>query len=342
MSTNRRTAGTPQDRTVACAPPVAEHAPAARRVCVTAPSRLHFGMFSFGRAGVRQFGGVGAMIDAPVLELRISPSECFQAQGVLADNVASVVERLCAAGWFDAPPSCLVRVESAPPRHVGLGSGTQLALAVAAGLCAYLGRASPDVETLARATMRGRRSAIGLHGFARGGLLVESGKLGGGEISPLAARVELPASWRFVLLRPRGEEGLSGEAERRAFQRLPPVPVERTERLMFLAHEELLPAAAAGDFPRFSAALYEFNREAGWCFAAQQGGPFASARVRHIVDEVRALGAGGAAQSSWGPTVAVVLPDLAAAHALISRLSGADLEITIAAANNHGARVTMV
>ena len=40
-----------------------------RTVLITAPSRLHFGMLSFGHAEERQFGGVGAMIDAPGLRL---------------------------------------------------------------------------------------------------------------------------------------------------------------------------------------------------------------------------------------------------------------------------------
>ncbi len=42
---------------------------------VTTPSRLHFGMFSFGRAETRQFGGVGAMISAPGIRLTVRPAQ---------------------------------------------------------------------------------------------------------------------------------------------------------------------------------------------------------------------------------------------------------------------------
>ena len=44
-----------------------------RLVHVTAPSRLHFGLWSLAAARGRQFGGVGAMIDKPGLRLTIEP-----------------------------------------------------------------------------------------------------------------------------------------------------------------------------------------------------------------------------------------------------------------------------
>ncbi len=42
-------------------------------VHVRTPCRLHFGMFSFGHANSAQFGGVGAMIEPPNVEVTISP-----------------------------------------------------------------------------------------------------------------------------------------------------------------------------------------------------------------------------------------------------------------------------
>ena len=48
------------------------------------------------------------------------------------------VECLAQAGWFASPPGCSIDVVRAPRSHVGLGSGTQLALATALGLAAFL------------------------------------------------------------------------------------------------------------------------------------------------------------------------------------------------------------
>jgi beta-ribofuranosylaminobenzene 5'-phosphate synthase len=314
-----------------------------RTVEIVAPSRLHFGMLSFGQPGVRQFGGVGAMVDAPGLRLAIDSAATFSAGGALAERVRRVVEHLVAAGWFRSPPNCRIDVTHAPRPHVGLGSGTQLALSVAAGLNAWLGRPELSAAELARATHRSERSAIGVHGFSRGGLLVEAGKLRPEEISPLVARVELPAAWRFVLLCPAGETGLSGDRERQAFERLPPVPEEVTARLCRLVLAELLPAAATADFDAFSEALARFGRLAGNCFASQQAGSFASPRVAALVERLARFGVRGVAQTSWGPTVAALVLHEAAATELVRWIqaddNGRDIESTIAAPASTGARI---
>ena len=66
----------------------------ARTIEITTPSRLHFGMFSFGRTDVRQFGGVGVMIDQPGVHLRITPAVKFAAMGSMQQRTAAVVDRL--------------------------------------------------------------------------------------------------------------------------------------------------------------------------------------------------------------------------------------------------------
>jgi hypothetical protein len=55
-----------------------------RSVSVTAPSRLHFGLWSLASAAGRQFGGVGAMIDEPGIRLVINPAAELSATGPLA------------------------------------------------------------------------------------------------------------------------------------------------------------------------------------------------------------------------------------------------------------------
>src|SRR4051794_19352028 len=43
------------------------------------PSRLHFGLLSWGSESSRQFGGVGLMIDAPGLEIHAEPAGSWRA-----------------------------------------------------------------------------------------------------------------------------------------------------------------------------------------------------------------------------------------------------------------------
>ncbi|MCO6456660.1 MAG: hypothetical protein J5I93_15285, partial [Pirellulaceae bacterium] len=102
-------------------------------VRVSAPSRLHFGLLSFGGSG-RQFGGVGAMIRQPGVRLRVTAAAGFESLGPHGDRVRQVARSWAEHYRLAGLPPCVIEVNSAPPLHVGLGVGTQLGLAVAAGL----------------------------------------------------------------------------------------------------------------------------------------------------------------------------------------------------------------
>src|SRR4029079_11549235 len=129
-------------------------------------------------------------------------------------------------------PNCRLAIEKTIPQHAGLGSGTQLALAVGAALNAFAGLPSQTPQELALSVGRGLRSAVGSYGFVYGGLIVEQGKLPEEPISPLDCRLDLPAEWRFVLVRPRQLAGLAGADESAAMAALPAVPPEVTQRLI--------------------------------------------------------------------------------------------------------------
>ena len=306
---------------------------------ITAPSRLHFGLLSFGQPTSRQFGGAGMMIDTPRLRLRLSTDRALLIHGPMAKRVRRVVSRYCEQRPRDAPPPCRIDVLEAPPQHVGLGSGTQLALAVVAGLNALAGHDPLDARSLAALSGRAERSAIGTYGFLHGGLLMESGKLPGEAIAPLERRVELPTAWRFVLITPHHAHGISGDAERSAFEQLPPVPPDTTAALRAELTERLFPAAERGDFATFSESLYRYGHAAGLCFAAVQGGAFATRRVAQLVETIRGLGVAGVGQSSWGPTVFAVVANTTAAESLAATLRGhlhADEEFVIARVSNRG------
>jgi beta-ribofuranosylaminobenzene 5'-phosphate synthase len=312
-------------------------------VHVRAPSRLHFGLFSFGNFG-RQFGGVGVMVARPTLHLTIGPADRFAASGPLADEMLACAGRCCEAWGFDSLPPCRIQLESAPRRHVGLGSGTQLAFAVATGLRAWYRRPALSPEGLARVTGRGRRSAVGTYGFVSGGLIVESGRLPEDALAPLQRRLEVPAAWRFVLVECHEREGLSGIDEQRAFAMLPPVSRATRHALIDDVERHMIPAVLADDCGAFGESVYRYGRLAGLCFAAVQGGPYNGPHAKQLVDDIRALGYTGVGQSSWGPTVFCVVENHDAAdrlkHQLLRRGPTEPREILITPADNRGAVIT--
>ncbi len=135
-------------------------------VQVRTPCRLHFGMFSFGHADRAQYGGVGVMVEPPGVIVTIRGADRFVVRGSHAGRVREFVERLVARWELGRLPECEINADS-PPDHIGLGVGSQLGLAVAAGLRRFLRLADVSVEELAAAVGRGARSAVGTYGFGR-------------------------------------------------------------------------------------------------------------------------------------------------------------------------------
>ncbi|MCE9605409.1 MAG: beta-RFAP synthase [Planctomycetia bacterium] len=288
--------------------------PDGKEVTVIAPSRLHFGMFSFGVPESRQFGGVGVMIDQPVTSLRIEPASVDECVGTHAQRLRQTLEIVRRSAWGSAVPPCRLSLRAAPRSHVGLGSGTQTALAVVAGLRAFAKLPPLDALELGETSGRAKRSSVGLHGFLNGGLIVEAGKLPQEKVAPLLAQTAVPGNWRFVLICPRHKEGLSGETERAAFAALPPVPTAITEELQRIALDQLVPAARHSDFATFAEGLYRFGLAAGQCFKSHQAGVYATEQLARLVERVRGAGVRGVGQSSWGPTLFSLHPSVDAAE----------------------------
>lgn len=314
-----------------------------RVVHVTAPSRLHFGLFSFGQPVGRQNGGVGVMVDRPAVRLRICASEELETSGALAERAMTFANRWADFCGTSGELPCRIEVLSAAPQHVGLGVGTQLGLSVAAGLNAFLRSSTSSPAELAMSVGRGLRSAVGTYGFARGGLIVDRGKLAGERIAPLDLSLPLPHQWRFVLIRPRAGSGLWGTDEQDAFDRLPPVPREVTAELTEEVRQHMVPAAASGQFDLFSDSVHRFGRVAGTCFAKVQGGPYNGRWLSELVETIRSMGVAGVGQSSWGPTLFAVLPNeieaMEFAKRMTERVPAEEIDVHIAAVNDQGASI---
>ncbi len=287
------------------------------------------------------------MIDRPGVRLVVRPAARWEVRGLHPQRTRQVVRRCLERLGDPPPPACCVEVLAAAPQHVGLGTGTQLALAVCVGLLRLAGHPLPTSAQLATLSGRARRSAIGTYGFSRGGLLYEEPKRPEDRLAPLQTRLELPSSWRWLLVRPAAEHGLHGTGESRAFAELPDVPQETVQRLRREVEERMLPAAAARDLAALGQSIYEYGVTAGRCFAARQSaGPFATPRLARLVTRLRDLGARGVGQSSWGPTIFALCGSQAEAEEYLQRLTAdeanADLSTTIAAPNNTGAAIEVL
>jgi len=303
---------------------------AAHGVSVWAPARLHMGFLDLDGGLGRRFGSLGFTLDHPGTRVTATPAADLQVSGMPADRAKRYIQR--AAEHFGVVPVGHYHVAETVPAHIGLGSGTQLALAVARCLCWLAGVDASDAE-LARATGRGLRSGIGIAGFGQGGFLVDGGNRGDG-VAPLVSRLDIPEAWSVLLLFDEVATGLHGDAEIEAFRRLPPFTGARAERLCRATLMQMLPGLAEADLGAFGAAVNLVQDECGDHFAPAQGGRFASPRISAALAWLDGQGIACRGQSSWGPTGFAVLPDAAAGNAMAAALrerfgpQGVRIEIT--------------
>lgn len=279
-------------------------APTGEAVFVETAARLHFGLFDLRGTLGRRFGGIGAAAPAPTLLVSAEPADTLIVMGEDAERAAGFARRfLDRHGCACECTGARLCVHRALPSHVGLGSGTQLALAVARALAELYG-ISADTPALARAVGRAKRSAIGTWAFDGGGLVVDGGTRGDEDtVAPLIARLPFPPNWRCIVAVPDSAPAISGSAEAAAFAQLPPPPERDVERVAHLVLMALLPAIAEGDLRTFGGALTAIQAITGHWFAEVQGGTYAAGPSEELVRRMTEWGASGVGQSSWGPAV---------------------------------------
>lgn len=317
--------------------------PAARiaaQIDVRAGARLHLGFLDLDGALGRRFGSIGLAVDGIASGITVTASAQPGADGPRAGRALRCLER--AAASFGIPPHAHVQVTDAIPAHIGLGSGTQLALAIGAALARLHGIAWTPRE-LAMAAGRGLRSGIGIASFAHGGLVVDGGRGKSDAPPPLVARAEFPAEWPIILLLDDAQRGLHGAAEHEAFRALPAFPAGLADRLCRLLVMQLLPAIAERDFASVAASIGEMQQRLGDYFAPAQGGRWTSAAVGQALDHLRRVGIVGVGQTSWGPTGFALAPSLAEAGELAATLrdTAPALGIRIVTARNRGAEIVV-
>ena len=276
------------------------------KVYVKTPARLHFGLIDMNGDMGRFFGGLGVAIDRPSVVLEAQTSAGFSVTGEKTELVTSLAKRFLETYRINAEVN--IHVEQTIPEHAGLGSGTQLALAVAAAL-AKLFDVKASIQELSLVMGRMRRTGVGTAVFDMGGFVVDGGKrMKGGIIvpesfPPLIFRHPFPEEWKFVVAVPDVKRGLAKTEEKNAFGQMPPMPAEVVGRLCRLTMMKLLPALVDSDIESFGDALTKIQVVIGRYFAGVQGGTFSSSAATETIDHMKTCGAYGVGQSSWGPAV---------------------------------------
>jgi len=320
------------------------------RVTVRAPARLHFGFIDLDGSMGRMFGSIGLAIDEPKIILEAGTADRFSVEGDEHGRAATLARRFLR--HYGIREEVHISVKELIPAHVGLGSGTQLALSLAAAL-ARLFSIEASVCEFAAVMGRGKRSGIGIAAFERGGFIVDGGQRVGtpdrpcnpDSPPPVIIRHPFPKDWTFVVAIPNVGRGLAGDAEGRAFRRLSARHAGGAGKLSRTVLMQMLPALLERDAVAFGHSLTSIQRIVGGWFRPIQGGTFASEMGAKVARAISRAGALGVGQSSWGPTVYGLATDEGLAkkleHAARRAMSGSGDGIVFRArANNRGAHIS--
>jgi beta-ribofuranosylaminobenzene 5'-phosphate synthase len=319
------------------------------RARVTAGARLHFGFCNLSLARERLYGGLGVGLAEPRVIVEAEPAPDVGTSDPVLETAARRATSLLGV------PGADVTLAESYRRHVGLGSGTQLALATDAAIARAYDR-EPRVREHAPELGRGGRSGIGIAVFEEGGFRLDVGHPTGRftaerpadgtwQVPPVGARHAVPRDWRFVVAVPEIEPGRSDDEEDEGMRAI----IERADpaiadEIAGIVTRRLLPAVAEGRIGEFGSAVGEIGRLNGAWYANEQGGTYRPP-LGEIIDALGSSPAiAGAGQSSWGPTVyGVTTDDRAAAGAAAARraLEKADVDgaVSVCRPVNEGARI---
>jgi len=310
-------------------------------VTVATTARVHFGFLDPSGRTNEPFGSFGLSLDQPWTRLTLSHGDEEISSGPEAVRAARYLKTIAGAHGLDH--TYRLEIAEAIPSHAGLGSGTQLALAVGAAFCTLEGL---DVSPpgLAAQLGRGARSGIGIATFELGGAVLDSGPRDG-TLPQLIARVPFPEDWPMLLIFDPEAKGLDGSEEVAAFESLPAFPEAERADLEARILERALPAVQQRDFAVFCDEVGNLQRLMGAYFAPLQGGPFTSKQVEAVIETLRADGVTGLGQSSWGPTGFAFDASKSDGEALLKAARRADssgaLHFSLANARNQGAEIVL-
>ena len=318
-----------------------------RRVVVETPSRIHMTLTDLAGDRGRVDGGVGVTLDDPCIVVEAERGEELTVRGENADRARAAAKAVM--DRFDLG-GAEITVRHSYKQHVGLGGGTQLAMAVGKALCELYGMPASARE-IASAVGRGGTSGIGVAAFDRGGFIVDGGhSFGPGKEKedyrpssastgvappPVIMRAEVPRDWWFLLAVPNIPKGAHGTHEADVFETFCPVPREEVSELCREILVRMVPSVLTGEIEGFGKAINRIQELGFKRVEVELQHPL----VRRLMEVMREAGAVGAGLSSFGPTVYAVADSStreieAAAMAAMEDVGG---EVVVTRSRNLGA-----
>ena len=319
---------------------------------VRTSGRLHMGFFDLHGGLGRKFGSIGLSLAEPALVVEAHASQHLNVTGdasvpgtVLA-KASAIAQQL--ATKLNLNGALDLHISQHIPEHAGLGSGTQIALAVGSAI-SNLYHLDLSARKIAELSGRGRRSGIGIAAFDHGGLLIDGGRsisADANAVPPLLARYHFPEEWTILLIFDATQPGIHGEQEKLGFNQLPVFSENLAAHLCRHVLMQAMPAIVEQDLTALGHAIQVLQQHVGDYFAPVQGGRYASKLVGEVLHYLQQAGVACFGQSSWGPTGFAIFENRSRAEQytqqLQTKFTDQALSWKICKASNQGAGINIV
>lgn len=244
---------------------------------ISTPSRLHFTLIDMNGELGRVDGSLGLTIEHPGTSFDYRPSTRTLVRGAEPKDRQVVADEVVASSQLlEVEPNIEIEIQQMIPSHQGLGSGTQLQLAVLTALN-HRFELGHSPQSLAEISNRGGTSGIGINAFHAGGLLLDGGHsvdvqkksfapsrfASDAGQPPLLMRFEFPATWGIVLFIPDQHHGLSGQDELEFMLANTPIPLDEVQATTHIILMLLFPALKELDLETFGSSVSALQ-DVGW------------------------------------------------------------------------------
>lgn len=268
---------------------------------LNSPARIHFGFLNLDESSERIFGSLGLTISKYSYKIKIENSihmkiECRDKS--LKTKIKKIVEIISKKKKLQ---NFKITVLSIIPVHKGLGSGTQLCLAVGFLIC-KLNKIKLNVNEISIILKRGLRSGIGIESFKRGGFNIDVGKLKGSAYPPLnIMNIKWPKNWKILLLEDSNRSGLYGKKELNEFKKIKRINKTQPNLNFKSVLMNIIPGLIEKNFGQFSKGIRQIQDDMSEKFYSHPN-KFASKQIEKIFSNLRKKKIISFGQSSWGPT----------------------------------------
>jgi beta-ribofuranosylaminobenzene 5'-phosphate synthase len=317
------------------------------RVKLRTPARLHFSLIDLNGELGRIDGGIGVAIDNPNWIITVKKNSTWE----IPQHISELIEKL--KDKLDLTNNYKIDIESSLPSHVGLGSQTQLSLAVAHGL-SILEQQEHSVSKLAAFVGRGGTSGIGVAAFEHGGFILDGGHtcedkpdflpshFSNSKPAVLISRYNVPNDWYFIIAIPDTGKGKYGAAELEIFNKYCPISNQDVEKLSRIILMKMLPAIVEDDIVQFGKGLNDIQKIGFKSIENRLQYDFVKDLQQFFLDS----GAVGSGLSSFGPATFCLIQSEKSAKELVEKTqdffekNGQTGEIFYTQANNDGVKIS--